>query len=86
MKPGGYFDTPEEARAFLKKLGLLKKRRILEGKEREQVLTMLRLLGPGEQSNNQHLWSESWTVGNVEYNYITGSGVEELEEVIDGDD
>ena len=83
MKPGGHFDTPEEARAFLKKLGLLKKRRILQGEELEQVLTMLRLLGPGEESNNQHIWTESWRVGDITYNYHFGSGVDELEEVIE---
>lgn len=74
---------PEASRRFLKGLGLLKKRRIIEGEEREQVLTMLRLLGPGEQSNNQHIWTESWRVGNVEYNIHTGEKFDELEEVID---
>ena len=83
MKPGGHFDTPEEARAFLKSLGLLKKRRILEGKELESVLTMLRLLGPGDVSNNQHVWTTSWRVGNIEYNIHSGENFEELEEVID---
>jgi len=74
---------PETARRFLKGLGLLKKRRVIEGEEREKVLTMLRLLGPGEESNNQHIWTESWRVGNVEYNIHSGEGFEELEEVID---
>ena len=74
---------PETARRFLKGLGLLKKRRVIEGEEREQVLTMLRLLGPGEQSNNQHIWTESWRVGNIEYNIHSGEKFEELEEVID---
>lgn len=83
MKPGGHVDTPEQARAFLKRLGLLKQRRILEGQELAQVLTMLRLIGPGEMSNNQHVWTISWRVGNVEYNYHSGDGFEELEEVID---
>ncbi len=83
MKADGHFDTPEEARAFLKSLGLLKKRRILEGEELERVLTMLRLIGPGEQSNNQRIWTESWRVGNIEYNHHSGDGFEELEEVID---
>lgn len=82
--------TPEEARAFLKSIGLLKKRRQIVGEEREQVLTMLRLLGPGEESNNQQVWTESWRVGNREYNIHsgitpTGTGWEELEEVIDED-
>lgn len=85
MKPGGHFDTPEEARAFLRRLGLLKKRRILKGEELERVMTMLRLLGPGEQTNNQHVWTESWRVGNTEYNIHSGEGFEELEEVIDDD-
>jgi len=75
--------TPEQAYAMLKKLGLTKKRRIIEGEEREQVLTMLRLLGPGEQTNNQRVWTESWRVGNVEYNIHSGEEFEELEEVID---
>lgn len=74
---------PEASRRFLKGLGLLKKRRIIEGEEREQVLTMLRLIGPGEQSNNQHVWTESWRIGNIEYNIHTGEKFEELEEVID---
>jgi len=74
---------PDTARRFLKGLGLLKKRRVIEGEEREQVMTMLRLLGPGEQSNNQHVWTESWRVGNIEYNIHSGGEFEELEEVID---
>ena len=75
---------PETARRFLKGLGLLKKRRIItDPKEQEQILTMLRLLGPGESSNNQHIWTESWRVGNIEYNIHTGDKFEELEEVID---
>jgi hypothetical protein len=74
---------PERLRAFMKSMGLTKKRRILKGEELEQVLTMLRLLGPGEDSNNQHVWTTSWRVGNIEYNLHTGDGFEELEEVID---
>lgn len=78
---------PETARRFLKGLGLLKKRRIItDPKEQEQILTMLRLLGPGESSNNQHVWTESWRVGNIEYNIHTGDKFEELEEVIDEDE
>jgi hypothetical protein len=77
--------TPEEARAFLKKLGLLKQRRVLEGEERERVLTMLRIMGPGKETNNQHVWTESWRVGNIEYNYHSCAEFEELEEVLDDD-
>jgi len=75
--------TAEDAHALLKSLGLTKKRRILEGEELEHVITMLRLLGPGESSNNQHVWTESWTVGSITYNHHYGSGIDEVEEVID---
>lgn len=76
-------NDPEKLREFMKSIGAFKKRRVIEGEEREQVLTMLRLLGPGEQTNNQHIWTESWRVGNIEYNIHTGEKFEELEEVID---
>lgn len=76
--------TPEQARAFLKSLGLLNKTRVIEGTEREKTLTMLRLM-PSESSNNQHLWTESWRVGNITYDLVSGTGVDELIEVIEDD-
>lgn len=79
------FNTRQQARAFLKRAGLLKTSRILVGEERERVMTMLRLIGPGEQSNNQHVWTESWTVGNVTYNYHVGEEIDDLEEVTEED-
>jgi len=72
--------TPEEARAFLKRAGLLKKHRILKGQERKQVETMLRLV-PHTSSNNQRFWTNTWVVGDITYNHHTGSGLDELEEV-----
>ena len=77
MKPR----TKEEAIESLAELGLLDKHRTITGKEREQVMTMLRLLGPGEQSNNQHIWTESWTVGNITYNYHVGTEFDDLIEI-----
>lgn len=65
---------------MLKQLGFLKTRRVLEGEEREKVFTMLRLI-PSESSNNQHLWCESWQVGNIIYDHVTGDGVDELVEI-----
>ena len=78
------FDTKQQARAFLKKAGLLNTTRILEGYERKKTLTMLRLI-ESAVSNNQHLWCESWTVGNVKYELVTGSGVDDLLEIIEDD-
>ena len=77
--------TPEEARAFLKQLGLLKTIRVLTGNEREQVETMLRLIGPGEESNNQRFWTEEWVVGDKTYQHTMGEGVDELAEITEDD-
>lgn len=84
MKPPK-FKTKKEARAFLKRCGLLKSTRVLEGQEREKVITMLSLLGPGEESNNQRFWTEKWTVGNITYQHTTGEDVDELTEIIEHD-
>jgi len=79
------FRTKEEARAFLKRAGLLEKTRAIQGAEREKTLTMLRLM-PSEVSNSQHLWTESWTVGNVTYDLVSGNGVDELIETVEDDE
>jgi hypothetical protein len=79
------FKTREETRAFLKRCGLLKTTRILEGEERQQIKTMLRLLGPGEESNNQRFWTEEWVVGDKTYQHTTGSGMDELSETTEDD-
>lgn len=76
--------TPEECRAFLKKLGLLKTTRILKGKERKKVETMLRLIPP-ESSNNQRFWTDEWVVGNITYQHTIGEGVDELAEITEDD-
>ena len=78
------FKTREEARAFLKRCGLLDTCRVLEGEEREKIFTMLKMM-PSTISNNQHLWCESWTVGNRRYDFVTGNGVNELVEIIEHD-
>lgn len=78
------FKTREEARAFLKRAGLLNTRRTLEGEEREKTMTMLRLM-PSEISNNQHTWCETWRIGNVTYDLLTGDGVDELVEITEDD-
>ena len=54
--------TPEEAQAFIRKV-MGPPRRVLEGAEREQVLTMLALIGPTVTTNNQHSWSEDYVQG-----------------------
>lgn len=78
-------EDPTYARQFLKSCGLLNTTRVLEGEEREKVETMLRLLGPGEDSNNQHIWCEEWIVGDITYQHLTGDGVDELIEITEED-
>ena len=79
------FKTKEEARAFLKRCGLLKTERTLEGEEREQVFTMLALLPPPESSNSQRFWTDEWVVGDKTYQHTTGEGIDELSETTDDD-
>lgn len=74
------FKSKEETRQLLKDLGLLKQHRILKGKEREQVETMLQLV-PYTDSNNQRFWCRTWVVGNVTYNHYSGHQMDDLEEV-----
>lgn len=72
--------TKEEAQAFLKSIGALKKYRTIKGEERQQVETMLKLV-PYEDSNNQRFWCRTWVVGNITYNHYSGHDMDELEEV-----
>jgi len=58
--------TKEEARAWIRKL-MGPPRRVLEGQEREQTLTMLALIGPTVTSNNQHSWSEDYIQGGMHW-------------------
>lgn len=74
--------SKEQARNLLKSIGLLKNYRIIQGKEREKVFTMLHMI-PSTHSNNQRFWCETWKVGNITYNHYTGSGLDDLEEVTD---
>jgi hypothetical protein len=75
--------TPEQAHAFLRKV-MGPARRELQGKEREQVLLMLAMLGRATwTSNNQHSYSEDyvhagrhWSVTTWPDGYYT---VEEIE-------
>jgi hypothetical protein len=70
------------ARAMLKQIGLMKKYRIIQGQEREKVMTMLKLV-PCVESNNQRFWCTTWQVGDITYNHYSGSGMDDLEEVTD---
>jgi hypothetical protein len=78
--------TPEEAEAWIRKV-MGPPRRTLEGKEREQVLTMLALIGPTATTNNQRSWSEDYVQGTHHWcvTYFPGEEaiVEEIERETD---
>jgi hypothetical protein len=60
------FNTKEEARAFLRKV-MGPPHRTLEGEEFEHVRLILALLEPYKQTNNQHTWTDYYTVGDIDY-------------------
>jgi len=65
------FRNQEEALAFLKKIGM-KKRRVLEGVEREHMLLIFALIGPTDASNNQRTFSETYRHIGKEYEVTYG--------------
>jgi hypothetical protein len=65
--------TPEEARAFLRKV-MGPPRKTLEGKEREQVLLLLAMMDPYSSSNNQRSWTDCYRIGQTEYQVTTFPG------------
>ena len=75
-------NDPVRLKAFMRKV-IGPPRRTLEGAEREQVLTMLALIGPTVTSNNQHSWSEDYIQGGKHWcvTYFPGDEVmvEEME-------
>ena len=48
--------------------------RTLEGKEQQQVLLLLAMTEPYEESNNQHSWTECYRIGQTEYRVTTFPG------------
>jgi hypothetical protein len=65
------FRTQEEALDFLRRIGM-KRRRTLEGTEREHMLTLLGLLEPDNSSNNQRTFTETYYHAGKEYELTWG--------------
>jgi hypothetical protein len=63
--------TPEEARAFIRKILGPSKRR-LEGHERENIWLLIQLSTPVSESNNQRFWSEEYVIGGHRYDVTYG--------------
>ena len=69
--------TPEEARAFLRKV-MGPPKRTLEGKEREQVLLLLAMMEPYDVSNNQISWTSCYMIGDRDYHVTSLPGFEDI--------
>ena len=76
--------TPEEAEAWIRKV-MGPPRRTLEGEEREQVLTMLALIGPTVTTSNQHTWSEDYVQSGRHWCVTSFPGGEVIVEEIERD-
>ncbi len=71
------FQTPAEAKKLLRKI-MGPPRRTLIGQEREHVMTMLAMIEPFEESNNQNSWTSSYRIGDTEYQVTTFFDSEEI--------
>ena len=60
--------TPEEARAFIRKVSGAPIR-ILKGDEYDKIWMLLNMLEPMSTSNNQRTWTEVYVIGNEEESY-----------------
>lgn len=68
--------TPEEARAFLRKV-MGPPTRHIEGQEKEHLLLMLALIEPFKETNNQRSWTSYYMIGENEYHVTHWPGTVE---------
>lgn len=68
--------TPEEARAFIRKV-VGPERQYIGGEERDHLLMIFALLDPDETSNNQRTLTEVYYYSNKEYHVTYGFGYPE---------
>lgn len=78
------FDSPEEARAWLRKI-LGPATREITGEEREAVWTMLMLAKEVESTNNQRTITDRYFIAGREFHHTYGEGLDILEEVLPDD-
>jgi hypothetical protein len=72
--------TPEQARAFIKRvMGPLKRQ--LEGQELEHAWLLIKMSTPVSESNNQRFWNEEYIIGGRRYDVTYGISVEPIVEV-----
>lgn len=77
--------TPEEAKAFIRKVMGPPKRR-LEGKELEHVWLLIQMSTPVNESNNQRFWYEEYLIGGRRYDVIYGLEEDPVVEVYEDEE
>lgn len=60
-------------------------RRIIEGLEKEHLLTVFGLIEPTSESNNQRTWTDVYHHAGKEYHLTLGDGFDELTEILPDD-
>jgi hypothetical protein len=77
--------TPEEARAFIRKIMGPPKRQ-LEGQEREHAWLLIKMSSPVRESNNQRFITEEYVIGNRRYDVTYGIEETPIVEIYEKDD
>ena len=60
-------------------------RRIVEGEEKDHLLTVFSLIDPTSDSNNQRSWTTVYHHADKEYHLTFGEGWDELAEILPDD-
>ena len=76
--------TPEEAKAFIRRI-MGPPKRVLEGDEREHMLTVFRLIEPIRTTNNQRSFTEEYVHAGKMYDVHYFEGETEVEEYLPDD-
>jgi hypothetical protein len=76
--------TPEEAQAFIRKI-MGPPKRVLEGDEREHMLTVLRLVEPIRSTNNQRSFTDEYVHAGKMYDVHYFEGETVVEEYLEDD-
>lgn len=77
-------NDPEKLKKFLRAV-MGPEQRIIEGQEREHLLTVFSLITPTEETNNQRSWTTVYEHAGKKYHLTTGDGWDELAEILPDD-
>ena len=77
--------TKEEARAFIRKVMGPPTRR-LEGKEKEQILLLIAMIEPFNETNNQRSFTSYYMIGETEYHVSSFEDEVIVEKMLDEDE